>query len=102
MTRASRVAEQLLTAFISHYEHSCGRTRSFGIKHLQWHQVLSVRLQIMDLMTLQEEEENEIENKFLIQIKQKNRIESSQLEIKDQRNDYDNDNDDAERTQSGK
>lgn len=52
-------SEQLLTAFISHYEHSCGRTRSFGIEHLQWHQVLSVRLQIMDLMTLQEEEESE-------------------------------------------
>lgn len=53
----SLVSEQLLTAFISHYEYSCGRTRSFGIEHLQWHQVLSVRLQIMDLMTLQREEE---------------------------------------------
>lgn len=57
-------SEQLLTAFISHYEHRCGRTGSFGIEHLQWHQVLSVRLQIMDLMTLQEEEEEEEEREW--------------------------------------
>lgn len=37
-------ADKLLTAFIGHYENSGRRTWSFGIEHLQWHQVLRVRL----------------------------------------------------------
>lgn len=82
-----RGTDQLLTAFISHYEHGGRRSGPFWIEHLQWHQVLGVRLQIMDLMTLRSRRKEEreemdgewdekIENKFLI------RIEAQKLQSK--------------------